>query len=438
MQQEKSASQRYQWRAFLVLWLGQAMSLLGSQVVQFAIIWYLTAETGSGTVLATSTLAGMLPAILLGPVAGTLVDRWPRRWVMLGADTFVALLTLLLAFLFASGQVALWHIYAVLFLRSIGEAFHRPAMQASTTLMVPPQHLTRVAGFNQMLQGGLNIVSAPLGALLVSYLRMEQIMLIDVVTALFAIVPLFFIVVPQPPARAVPAGADGVAAARPGVWTELKAGFRLVWEWPGLRMLIFIAVMLNLLLNPAFSLLPLLVTDHLQGAALQLGWLNAVFGVGTLLGGLLLGVWGGFRRRMATSLAGFIFLGLSTLLLGLTPAGTFWMALLAMLGIGLAIPIVNGPVNATMQVAVPPEMQGRVFTLLGSAAMAMSPLGLLVAGPLSDLVGVRIWYFTAGVACLLLAVLGASNQALMNLDQVTVGEVAAPGRGAAALEQEVI
>ena len=187
------------WKTrFFTIWGGQALSILGSQLVQFALIWHLTVKTGSATVLATASLVGMLPGVIFGPFVGTLVDRWNRRWIMLLADSIIALATIVLAVLFALDAVAIWHIYVVMFIRSLAGSFHGNAMSASTSLMVPVEHLTRIQGINQMLNGGLNVVSAPLGALLLDVLPIQGILAIDVVTALLAILPLFFIQIPQP------------------------------------------------------------------------------------------------------------------------------------------------------------------------------------------------------------------------------------------------
>jgi DHA3 family macrolide efflux protein-like MFS transporter len=172
---------------FFTIWTGQAISLLGSQLVQFALIWWLTKTTGSGTVLALASLVGLVPQILLGPLIGTLVDRWNRRVVMIVADSIIALATAGLALLFWNGNIQIWHVYALMFIRSLAGGFHFTSMQASTSLMVPKEHLSRVQGLNQMLNGGMNIISAPLGALLLEILSIQGILSIDVLSALFAI-----------------------------------------------------------------------------------------------------------------------------------------------------------------------------------------------------------------------------------------------------------
>ena len=157
-------------RTFFTFWTGQALSLFGTQLVQFALVWWLTETTGSATVLATATLVGVLPNVFLAPVAGVLVDRWSRRTIMIASDGAVALATLALAVDFALGVVQVWHVYLALFVRAAVGTFQFPAAQASTSLMVPPEQLARVAGLNQMLQGGMIIIAPPIGALLLGVL----------------------------------------------------------------------------------------------------------------------------------------------------------------------------------------------------------------------------------------------------------------------------
>src|ERR1043165_7449634 len=183
---------------FFTIWTGQAFSLFGSQLVQFSLVWWLTQKSGSGTILALATLVGMLPQILLGPVAGALVDRWNRRLVMIFADGFIALFTLLLAWLFTTGHIQIWQVYLIMALRALGSAFHFPAMSASTPLLVPEEQLTRISGLNQTLQGLMALVAPPVGALLFSVFPTQNVLLIDIGTAMLAITPLLFLSIPQP------------------------------------------------------------------------------------------------------------------------------------------------------------------------------------------------------------------------------------------------
>ncbi|MFC1997994.1 MFS transporter, partial [Chloroflexota bacterium] len=176
------------------------------------------------------------------------------------------------------------------------------------------------------------------------------------------------------------------------------------------------AVVINFLLTPAFSLLPLLVKGHFGGSAIQLSWVNMAFGVGIILGGLLLGIWGGFKRKLMTSMLGLAGMGIGTLLMSQVPPTGIYVAIGAALIVGIMQPITNGPIFAVMQSTVAPDMQARVFSLLGSAAAAMSPIGLIIAGPLSDKFGIQTWFLLGGIICLLMAVLGLFIPALMNIE----------------------
>jgi DHA3 family macrolide efflux protein-like MFS transporter len=398
-------------RPFFTIWTGQIFSLLGSSLVQFALVWWLTKATGSATVLALATMMALLPQVFVSPIAGALVDRWNRRAVMMVADGLIALAVVVLAALFALDAVQVWHIYALMFIRAAGAAFHWPAMQASTSLMVPKKHLARVAGLNQALQGLGSIVAPPLGALLLDVLPMQTILAIDVVTATLAIVPLFFVHVPQPehPATAEQASQVSVVA-------DLREGLRFLWGWPGMLMVMGIAMLINLLLHPAMSLQPLLVTDHFGGDALQLAWLQSAFGIGYVAGGITLSAWGGFKRRTVTGLLALALNGVGFAVVGLAPANGFPLAVGATFFAGFMNPIVNGSMFAVLQVTVPPEVQGRVFTVLVSGAGAMVPLGLAIAGPLADALGVRVWFVAAGIAMVAMGVGAFFVPAIMRIE----------------------
>ncbi len=431
MTAQSTHSQSTHWATrFFVIWTGQAFSLLGSSLVQFALVWWLTQTTGSATVLATATLVAVLPGIFIGPIAGALVDRWNRRATMIVADGLIALVTLGLIGLYMAGAMQVWHIYAVMFIRAALGGFHWPAMQASTTLMVPKEQLARIAGLNQTLYGAMSIISPPLGAVLLGVLPLHGIMAIDVVTALIAIVSLLLVAIPQPrrePAAATPDGRSNPAAI---LLADLRAGLRYVAGWPGLLAILVMAMLLNFIINPAFALMPILVTKHFGRGALELGWLEAAWGIGMVTGGLTLSAWGGFRKRVVTSLLGIIGMGLGTLVIGLSPASAFPLAVAGMIFGGFMNPIANGPFMAVVQSAVAPEMQGRVFALIQSAASAMMPLSLLVAGPIADALGVRVWYLVGGLVCIAVGLIAFTVPAIMHVEEnghrtVTRGEESA-------------
>jgi DHA3 family macrolide efflux protein-like MFS transporter len=396
--------------SFFAIFAGQAISLFGSELVQFALVWWLTRESGgSATTLALASLVGLLPPVFLGPFAGALIDRWNRRAVMMAADGAIALATLALAALSALGVVQVWHVYALMFVRALGGAFHWPAMQASTTLMVPERHLSRVAGMNQALRGIAGIAMPPLGALLLASVPLSAILAIDVGTALVAIVPLVFIRIPHP--------VRAIEEERPSVWSDLREGVRFVWSWRGLAVLIALISMLHFFAAPAFSLVPIAVTNGFGGGAFELAWMQSASGVGLLAGGLLLGAWGGFKRRIVTVLLSISLMGGCMAVVGVLPTTAFWVAVGAMFCAGVLAPMAVGSFQAIQQVVVPPEIQGRVFALARSGMDVMSPLGMLVAGPVADAMGVQGWYTLTGGAVALMACGAFLIPALMKLEE---------------------
>ena len=397
---------------FFTIWSGQALSLFGSALVQFSLIWWLTQKSGSATVLAIAVLVGMLPQIVIGPFAGALVDRWNRRVIMIVADSTIALFSLLLAYLFATGRVQIWHIYAIMAVSALGGAFHFPAMSASTPLMVPKEQLTRINGLNQALQGINSLAAPPIGALLLSILPTQGILLIDVGTALLAVLPLLFIPIPQPQRHAE----LQAQTMKLSLMQDVRDALAYIRSIPGFTAIIFMALFLNFLLVPTTALTPLLITKHFGKGAIELGLMESVMGVGIIAGGILLSIWGGFKKKIVTSMIGIVGLGAGVLLIGLAPAKLFALAIAGSILLGLGIPIANGPIGALLQTIVRPDMQGRVMALLNSGATAISPLGLLIAGPFSDWMGIRVWFWAGGILCVLIAASAFFRPVIMNVE----------------------
>ena len=408
-------------RRFFTIWLGQAFALFGSALASFGVIWYMTKTTGSATVLAIATMMGMLPGVLLGPFVGALVDRWDRRVVMIVADLVSALAAASMVLLFWRGSVEIWQIYALMFVRSIAGTFHFPSMQASTSLLVPQDQLTRVAGMNQMLQGASSIGAPPLAALLISVMPLPGLLAIDIGTVLIAVCTMIAVRIPRPPRSDM----------QSSVMQDVRAGLRYIWNWPGLRLVLIFASVINLLLTPAFSLMPILVTRHFAGGAIQLAGMEAGMGMGIVAGGVLLGVWGGFKRRILTAVAGMFGMTVGILMIGLAPPNVFLLGVAGMAIMGIMSSLTNGPFMAIMQTVVAPEMQGRVFTVLGSVSLGMAPLGLALAGPIADRFGVQSWYLVGAVAVFFLMIGCLLSPAIMRLEEGHVGEPMAQVAGRA-------
>jgi len=406
-------------RNYLPMGIGQIVSLVGSALVQFALVWYVTKQTGSAAVLATATTAALLPNILLGPFVGALVDRWNRKLVMIIADLVVALATVVLAMLFATGAIQIWHIVAILLTRSATGVFQGPARIAATTLMVPKEHLSRLGGINQAVDGMITVFSPALGALLLELLPMQGVLAVDIITAAIAIALLiFFVRVPQPKNKPK---ADKVTPR--SLMADVREGIRYIVTWPGLFLMIVMASLLNMFLAPGANLLPLHVTTFFGKGAQELAWLQAAMGIGGIVGGLLLGIWGGFRRRVWTVLMGILGIGAGMLIFGLIPANRYIISLIFMGMVGFMASISNGSFGPLLQTKVPPEVQGRVFMLLSSLTMAMMPIGLFLSAPIADHFGTQVSYIVGGSACLIIGLLGLMDKRVNTLDLQQEGGV---------------
>ena len=400
-----------QWkRFFFTIWSGQAASLFGSRLVDFALVWYMTTQTGSAVVLTTASIVSMLPMIL-ALFFGGLVDRFKRRNLMIFADGLIAVFTLLIALLFWLGSIQIWHLYVLLLVRSTAGVIHFMSMMASTSLMVPEQQLSRVAGMNQTLNGVMNIAAPPLGALLMTVLPIYSILFIDVATALMAILPLVFIRIPEVGMLKQPAR-EGT-----NLFGGIREGIQYIYSRKGLLSLLSLSLLSNFMAAPLYTLLPLLATRHFGGGALEFAWMEGASGVGVVVGGLLLSAWGGFKKRIYTMLWGGVLAGVSVLLIGAAPAQAFWMAVAGCFLAGFSISFTDGPFTAVVQAGVAPEVQGRVFSVIISVIKMATPLALVLAGQLAERLGVRFWYFMGGAGMLLLNAVGFMMPALLRLEE---------------------
>jgi MFS transporter, DHA3 family, macrolide efflux protein len=244
-------------------------------------------------------------------------------------------------------------------------------------------------------------------------LPIHGVLAIDIGTAVLAVLPLAFISIPNPP-RQVAAGSGEFT--RTSYWYDLKEGFRYVVKWPGLLGLILLAMVLNFLLVPGGSLIPLVVMKLFGKGVTELGWTETFFGVGVILGGLILSAWGGFKRKITTSMMGILGIGMGVILIGIAPVQLFILVLAGNFTFGIFQVFANGPLTAIFQNAIKADMQGRVFSLINAGATAMMPLSLLVAGPISDRFGLRIWYLVGGGLCILITLAALSIPAIMNIE----------------------
>jgi DHA3 family macrolide efflux protein-like MFS transporter len=357
---------------FTLVWLGQLVSVVGSGLTSFALGVWLFERTGSVTQFALVGLFSVLPRIVLSPLAGSLVDRWDRRWVMIVSDSGAGFSTLALVLLLATGRLEVWHIYAISGVSAAFSTMQWPAYTAATTLLVAKEHLGRANGMIQFGRAAAEILAPSLAGLLVKTIQLEGVILIDCATFCFAILTLLPVRFPAP---VKPAG-----QAQHSLWHEMTFGWRVISAQPGLRGLLGALAAINFSWGMVGALIVPMILGFTSSEAL--GFIISIAGAGMLAGSLAMSIWGGPKRRI-DGVFGFEFIsGLCFMLIGLRPS--FWPTAIGAFGAHVTIAIVSGSNQAIWQSKIVPGMQGRVFAAQHMIAGAASPLAYLLAGPLAD------------------------------------------------------
>lgn len=360
-------------KTFLTIWIGQLVSMLGSGLTSFALGVWIFDQTGKATPFALTVLFGNLPRILLLPVAGSLADRWNRRWVMILSDVGNALVTISVFFLLQFGSLQFWHIYLIVTLGSIFSAFQEPAYTASVTMLVPKKDLSRANGMIQMGQALEMIITPVIAGVLFVAIGLSGILVIDFVTFLVAVSTLLMVRIPQPKL------ADH-EEKKVSVWADAKFGWNYLKARPGLFGLLWYFAMVNFLLNWSAVLTGPMILSRFPASTL--GTIQMVVGLGMLAGGILSSAWAGPRRKVSAviSYIGFAMVGM--LVAGLRPSPYFVGA--GLLWLMIFIPLASASSQAVFQAKVAPEVQGRVFSIRGMISRSVMPIAFLIAGPLAD------------------------------------------------------
>lgn len=375
-------------RVFAIIWTGQFFSILTSSIVNFAIILWLSFETKSAEVLAFAAIAAMLPQSVLGLFAGIYIDRWKRKRVMIMADSFIAFCTLILAVLFYLDVAKIGHIYILLALRSVGSAFHMPAMQASVPLLAPKSELIRIAGINQIIQSACNIAGPALAALFISFMEMTNILLLDVIGAALACTSLLFVKIPDPD--------NTERTQKVHLLKEAKEALTEVRAQSGLSWLFVLSIIATFFIMPVSVLFPLMTLDHYSGNAFQISLVEAAWGIGALLGGAFLGMKKFKLNEISLINWMYILLGLTFGLSGILPVSGYplFVGLTAIGGISGSLYMAS--FTTVVQTRIDPIVMGRVFSFYMSVNLLPSMIGLLSTGFLADNIGIGNTFIIGG------------------------------------------
>lgn len=379
--------------AFWIVWAGQLVSLLGTSMTQFGLTIWIYQKTGSATVLAIMGALYTIPLLIMSPVVGIMVDRYDRKLMMMLSDLAAGITTIGIFILYATGRLEIWHLYASMVINGTFQGFQWPAYSAALSVMIPKEHYVRANSMLEIVGPGSNIV-APLlaGALLGlgqagGFDGLSLILTIDIVTFSAAVGSLLTIYVPKP--EHTDAGHE--AAGEGNIFREAVYGFKYIIQRPSLLGLQITFLVGNLLANMgAITLLAPMILARTDNNAWLFGLSQTIGSVGIVIGGLIIGAWGGFKRRVHGVLLGwaaaFLF---EAIVIGLGRAEPTWMMSLWAIGIftsALFFPLVNGSNQAIWMAKVAPDVQGRVFSARRLIAWFASPIGALIAGPLADFV----------------------------------------------------
>ncbi len=358
-------------RSFLIVWVGQLVSITGTTLTGFGLQLFVFAETGSVTDLTFVALAFTVPGVVLAPVAGAIVDRVDRRVAMLAADAVAGIATLGLAALFFTDNMELWHIYLATVVGSTANTFQEPAWMASIPLLVPKEHLGRANGLVQLNQG-LSIVIAPVaaGILLVAF-GLGGVLIADAATFAVGVVALAVVRFPRP---------ERIESEKKSILSETVFGWRYLRERPGLFGLLWVYGGTNFMLTFGNVLLiPLMVSFSSEAAA---GGVLSAAGAGAIAGSIIVSIWGGPKRLIRGVMIGIFLGGIAIVVTGLRASVPLIVS--GVVALMLLVPIVQTASSVLWQTKVDPAVQGRVFSLRRMLSQGVSPLAILLAGPLAD------------------------------------------------------
>jgi len=392
------------WKRKVILFLtGQTISLLGSALVQYAITWHITLATQSGVMMTISIICGFLPTFFISPFAGVWADRFPRKTVIILADSFVALSTLVLAILFFMGYNSLALLFVMSALRALGSGVQSPAIEALLPQLAPRDKLTRVNAVNSSIQAAVSLLSPMLSGALLSFARLETIFFIDVITAAIAVSILLFLL--QVPAHAKAAGRQVT-----GYFRDMREGIAYAIRNDFIRTYCLFNIFFLILIAPAASLTPLQVARTYGDDVWRLTAMEVVFSLGMIGGGVLMAAWGGFRNKLHSMTLSNLIISVCTFAVGLAPA--FWLYLVFMGIFGVAIPIFNTPATVLVQQKVEGDFLGRVFSVIRMISSTMLPLGMLIFGPLADYVPIEPLLVATGIMLFILSLAMGANKVL--------------------------
>lgn len=386
----------YKWKKNTAIFLSsQAISILGSSLVQFAITSYITVQTKSGIYATIGILCAILPMFFLSPFAGVWADRYNRKSLIMIADGCIAACTLIVAVLFLMGYDSIWLLFGALTIRAMGSAVQSPCVSALLPDIVPEEHLSRVNGINGSLQALFSLASPVLGALLLSLVPLGAVFFVDIVTAVIAIIIMLTAFVLPVKEKKKAAGENYL--------TEMKEGIRYIFKNRFLVEFFGFCIVYFIMMAPAAFLTQVQVARNYGEGYWHLSAIEVAFSVGMVIGGIGITLLGGLKNKMHTVALAASVMGMCTFALGIPMPFILYMLFMGLFGV--AMPVLNTPVMTMLQEKVDPQYRGRVFGIMTMINTSMMPLGMVIFGPMADIISIETLLLGTGIVTIIAAIL---------------------------------
>jgi MFS transporter, DHA3 family, macrolide efflux protein len=402
------------WLKNIILFLSsQTISLFGSALVQYAMMWHITLTTESGVMMTLYIIAGFIPTFILSPIAGVWADRYNRKILIILADAMIAISTLILAIVFLMGYDSIWLLFVMAAIRAIGTGIQTPAVGAILPQIVPKEKLTKVNGTNGSLQAVIMFVAPMVSAGLLTITSIEIIFFIDVITAAIAIITLLAFL-------KISVHEKASEQQTTSYFNDFKLGVTYIKNHDFLKKFFLFFALFFVLMAPAAFLTPLQVTRSFGDDIWRLTAIEIAFSIGMMVGGGMIASWGGFPNKIHTMTFASILMGACTFALGIVPV--FWIYLIFMAVFGVAMPIFNTPTMVLLQEKVDENYLGRIFGVFGMISSSMMPIGMLIFGPMADVMKIEWLLMGTGLLILILALFLSRDKVLVETGKPVVEE----------------
>lgn len=415
---------RSSFRQYIAFWGGQMFSLLGSMVVHFVIIWYLTETTESSIVLALASFFFMLPMILAFPISGVFSDRLDRKKLIITVDSLQAATTVVLILLFIAGFTNIWIIFLFIAIRSVFQAFHQPTVNAVLPTMVPKEKLSRINGVNFLASGIIQLIGPALAGTLLLFVTVEQALWTDFITFFIAFIPLILISIPKVKVEKSTKEESFIA--------EFTDGIKTLRAIPGVMSLLIMAMLINFLIQPINVLTSLFVYSVHSGNELDYAFISMGIQTGIISGAILTTLKKQWKNKIAITIFCLIIFMVGYAFMGLAPYRAFLYIFLINVAMGFILPIVNTIAQTIMQNIIPHEKYGRVDSINSMLSMLMTPFGALIVGSLAGITGIPNMFILSGVLGVSVTIIMYFFSGLRKLDfditqdTASISEVATP------------